>query len=232
LSDLLYNKKYRPLKRQKKKHNEEHEMEKKEQSEQRKKKRRELIIIGASVLVCVIALTIILIKIVLPVFSDKKTVSGGNAVMENTIRIIPSLDGDLRIPVDSLQNLLNYIIYDGDEEIIVWKDNSGVIRTAFDTCEDCFIGGNIHFKLSGNILTCSLCSTTSPLLALGTEGWGGCRPISIIPDMRDDTDTEVVIPAAVLSYAKNMFASWKASDYSVSFENYGTDETGAEDAVE
>lgn len=181
-----------------------------ERLEQQKKKRRKQIIIGTSVLVCIIALIAVWIITARP-------------ASVSTISIAPDSNGDLRVAVDSLQDHLNYIDYGGAEELIFWKDGDGVIRTAFDTCEECYSGGNVHFTLSGDTLTCSLCGTTQSVSILGTDGWGGCKPVSITTDMRNDAGTEVVIPAAILAYAADMFSHWDASDFSVSFADYGTD---------
>jgi len=193
-----------------------------EQLEQQKKRRRKYIIAGVSGLVFIIALIVVFTVILRPKQGSRPY--GGGAAMTGAIQLFADSNGDLRVPLDRLRPRLNYISYGGDEELIVWKDGNGVIRTAFDTCEECYSRGNVRFTLSGNILTCSVCGTTQPLSVLGTEGWGGCRPVSITPAMRNDTDTEVVLPAAVLDYAADMFSHWKASDFSVSFAVYGTGE--------
>lgn len=181
-----------------------------ERLKRQKKKRRKQIIIGASISVCVITLIVVL------AFNAQPSSS--------TLNIASDSNGDLHIAMDSLQNGLNYIDYGSDEELLLWKDSDGVIRTAFDTCEECYSRGNVHFTLSGSTLTCNLCGTTQSVSTLGTDSWGGCQPISITPDMRNDTDTEVIISDAILSYAEDMFSHWDASDYSVSFADYGTDE--------
>jgi hypothetical protein len=195
-----------------------------EQQEQQKKKqqKQKKIIIIASVSICVIALIIVLVIILQqPTQRRNYQAYGGGMAVASTIRISPDSNGDLRIPKDRLQNRLNYIAYGGKEDLIVWKDNNGEIKTALDTCEECYSKGSVHLTLSGSILSCSLCGTTQAVSVLGTEGWGGCRPISITPAMRNDTDTEVVLPAEVLTFARVMFSRWDALDFSVSFADYG-----------
>jgi hypothetical protein len=194
-----------------------------EQLKQQKEKRQKRIIIGASVAVFVIALVVIII-IVSRQAQTQSYQSYGGVATTSSIRLTPDSDGDLRVPLDRLQSRLTYVSYGGSEELIFWRDNSGVIRTAFDTCVECYPRGSVHFTLSGNILTCSQCGTTQPLSVLITDGWGGCRPVLITPAMRNDTDTEVVLSSAVLSYAGDMFSQWRASDFSLSFAVYGTDE--------
>ncbi len=183
---------------------------------QEKKKRRKQIIIGGSLSVCVIALIAVFVMVSKP-------------APASTISSIPDSNGDLRVVVDSLQNGINYVDFGGNEEIIFFKDDDGVIKTAFDTCEECYAEGNVHFTLNEDTLTCNVCGTTQSVSILGTESWGGCQPLSITSDMRSDTDIEAVIPAAVLSYAEDMFSHWDTSDFSISLADY---ESGEEDIIE
>ena len=182
-----------------------------EQAEQRKKAERKRTVVLSSVLVCIIAMLLIWLVI------SQQTVA-------SSASIAPDSNGDLRIPKNSLRNHLNYIDYGGAEEIILWKAGGGEIRTAFDTCEQCYSMGDVHFTLKGDTLTCSLCHTTQSVSVLGTESWGGCRPVSIVSDARADTGGEVVIPAAALAYAKQVFTRWDASDFSISMATYSAAE--------
>ena len=182
-----------------------------EQAERQKKKQQKRNIIWASALICVA------IGLIIWLIISQQTTS-------NAISVAPDDNGDLRVLSSSLSKDLNYIDYGADEEIIFWKDGSGVIRTAFDTCETCYPAGDAHFTLNRATLACSACGTTQPVSVLGTASWGGCQPISIIPEIRADTEGEVVIPAAVLAYAKQMFSRWDASDFSVTFATYETAE--------
>ena len=182
-----------------------------EQAAQQKKKQQKQITIWVSALVCVVIGLLIWL-----VVSQQTTASA--------ISVVPDANGDLRVSLNSLSKNLTYVDYGGTEEIIFWKDGNGVIRTAFDTCETCYSVGNVHFTLKGDTLTCSACSTTQPVSVLGIESWGGCQPVSIIPEIREDADTEVVIPAAVLTYARRMFSRWDASDFAVTFAAYRTAE--------
>ena len=174
--------------------------------EKKKKKQIKQLIIGSVVTVAVIIVVVFLVN-----FSPTALSSQNISLDEN---------GDLRIPVAGLQKNLNYIDFGGNEELIVWKNNDGEIRTAFDTCAECYPGGNVHFTLDGTTLTCSFCGTTQAVSMLGSAEWGSCRPLSIIPDYRSDTDTEVVVPADVLSYSAQMFNAWDADDFSISLADY------------
>ena len=180
-----------------------------ERFEQKKKEKRNKRIVGISVSVCIIAAIVVLV------------------ILSQPAVVIPvgfahDANGDLHIAVDSLQENLNYIDFGGTEELILWKDGDGRIRTAFDTCEECYSNGNVHFTLSGDTLTCNLCGTTKPVSELGLAEWGGCQPVSIISDIRNDSETEVIIPADVLAYTEQMFSYWNASDFSISLDTYGT----------
>jgi len=189
-------------------------LEEQERLEQQKKKRQKQIIIGALLSVCTIAVIVVLSNLSKP-------------VPASIISSAPDSNGDLRVAVDSLKKGMNYIEFGSNEELIFFKDNDGAIKTAFDTCEECYARGNVRFTLSEDILTCSVCGTTQSISILGTESWGGCKPLSITSDMRNDTDAEVVIPAAVLSYSNDMFSQWDTSDFSISLAGYGASEEGA-----
>lgn len=175
-----------------------------------KKKQRRRNIIGVAGVVFGIVLIAVLVTVTRPAPAE-------------TLHILPGGDGDLHIASASLQNDFGYVDYGGTEELVWWRQDGGVIRTALDTCEECYGGGSVRYTLREDTLTCSLCGTTQPVSNLGADGWGGCKPVSITPEMREDSGDEIIIPAAVLSYAEDMFAHWDAGDYSVSFADYGTD---------
>ena len=174
------------------------------------KKQKTLIVVGVSVIVCAIIGVVISFVNSMPASS-------------NSMNIALDSNGDLRIPINRLQNNLNYVNFGGKEELILWQDNDGVIRTAFDTCAECYSLGNVHFSLHDSTLTCNQCGTTQPVSALGVDSWGGCQPVSLIPDIRNDTETEVVLSANVLSYAAMMFTNWDAANFSVTFSAYEND---------
>lgn len=177
---------------------------------QRKKRRRR--IINASAL---LGAVVLMVGLVVLAQSRPSSVEAASLAFSN------DANGDLRIETADLQSGLNYVDYGGPEELLLWTDSAGAIRTSFDTCEECYLGGDVRFALDGDTLICGMCGSTQSVETLGTAGWGGCKPISITTEMRADTDSEVVIPAGVLSYAEDMFAHWDASDFSVSFAEYG-----------
>ena len=177
----------------------------------RKKKRLQLII-GISVSACLVAAVVFLIA------------TSQRPVSSSTAYVSVDSNGDLRVPRDSLHSNLNYINYGGSEEMLLWEDGDGLIRTALDTCVECYPMGYVRFTLRGDTLTCSACGTTQSVTGLGTEGWHGCKPISITPEMREDTDSDVVIPASALAFAEDMFGHWDLSDFGMTFESYLTGE--------
>jgi len=172
-----------------------------------KKRKRINLIIGVSVSVCLVVVIAVLI-----ITSLRNTAVKANYTIDSS--------GNLHVPLDGLHDNLNYINYKGSEELILWTDGDGSVRTALDTCIECFPMGYVHFTLAGSILTCSACGTTQSVTGLGTAGWSGCKPISITPEMREDTDSEIVIPSAALAFAEDMFSHWRNSDFSVTFASY------------
>ena len=191
-----------------------------QEAEQRKKKQRLYMIIGGAA-----ALSAIIIITVIILVQSNKTAYQYNPVSTaaHNVRLSPDSNGDLRVPYESLEPGITYISYGGHEEIIVLQNFYGQYMTAFDTCEECYIRGNVHFTLRGNTLICNACGTWQDVAVLGTPEWGGCKPVSIIPAFREDTDTELVFPAELLSYARDMFSHWSVYDFGVTLDVYGTE---------
>ena len=179
-----------------------------EQLKQQKTKRRNRIIIGSIIAVCAVVVLIILVNL----SQASKGASVTGAIDEN---------GDLRIPKASIQRGLNYLNFGGMEELIIWENDSGEIKTALDTCEECYLSGNVHFTLTGKTIICNVCGTSQPVSVLGTASWGGCQPVAIVEDIREDTDAEIVVPAEVLTFANNMLYRWATEGFVVDFSSYG-----------
>ncbi|MDR1439200.1 MAG: DUF2318 domain-containing protein [Clostridiales bacterium] len=180
-----------------------------ERLEKQRKRQRALLIAGASVLACAVALFIVWVA-----------TSPPPAAAIGTASVAPDLNGDVRVSADSLRDGLNFVDYGGAEELIFFKGADGAVQTAFDTCEECYDNGDVHFSLNSRTLTCNVCGTQQPASVLGEDSWGGCKPVSITPEMRSDADTDIAIPAAVLSYADEMFSRWDAADFGFTFAAY------------
>ena len=96
-------------------------------------------------------------------------------------------------------------------QLIARKDDAGVVRLAFNTCQSC--GGSPYawFEDLGNgNLQCQNCGLTFPLDTVGTEKAAGCNPVTIT-DFTVEGDT-VTVPEALLKANVKRFANWKKFD--------------------
>ena len=174
-----------------------------------KKKKQRTMMIAAAVIVVILAI------VAVAVAADAAKTSYKN------LEIAPSEDGSLHIARESLGKGLNYIDFGGIEELILYK-NGDNIAAAFDTCEECYPQGDVHFIRSGAEMQCSACGSINPVSGLGVQDWGGCQPIAIPDEARLDSDDEIVIEAKAFEYADHMFEHWDFGDLSVTFEQYDT----------
>ena len=96
-------------------------------------------------------------------------------------------------------------------QLIARKDDAGIVRLAFNTCQSC--GGSPYawFEDLGNgNLQCQNCGLTFPLDTVGTEKATGCNPVTIT-DFTVEGD-KVTGPEALLKANVKRFANWKKFD--------------------
>lgn len=169
----------------------------------KRKQRRRNLIIGGAIAACALIIALVII------------------LQPRPLAFTRSANADVVIKAADVKSGLNYVDYGGSEELILWRDGNGGIRTALDTCEECFGGGDVHYTLSGSNIVCSACQTTQDVTILGSAAWGGCQPVAIPVAYRADTDADIVIPAEVLAFAEDVFTHWGEADYTVSMAQYG-----------
>ena len=71
------------------------------------------------------------------------------------------------------------------------------------------------------MLTCSICGNQLSVSSVADASWGGCQPIAIPAEYRDDTETELVFSGDLLKYSEDMFDTWENGDFSTTLETYG-----------
>ena len=177
---------------------------------EKKRKNRRMALVATGI---VVAVSVILALVLF---------AGNDKGSSETISLAKNSDGSLTVPKSALGNGMTTIDYGYEQSILVMTDLYGIVRTAYNTCFDCFASGNALYSLiqSNTTLLCRSCGTTYPATILGTSSWGGCQPVSIPPDYRNDTAEEIVFPSQLLAYAEDMFAQWKNFDYTLSLEGY------------
>ena len=128
--------------------------------------------------------------------------------------------GDFVIAKEDIGDAFYHYDYGGEHDVLIWKDESGTIRTAFNTCEECFSKGNARYEYQNGKLVCQSCRNELPIASFGNKSWGGCQPVAVPVDYRTDTEELIVIPSKVMTFADDMFAGWENGDFTVTLESY------------
>lgn len=175
--------------------------------EAKKKERRQLILTGLG-----IGLAVVLIAVV-------AVISNAQGSASKNLTVALAEDGSLRVAKSDLGSYFNYIDWGGPEELILYP-SGGQVDAAFDTCEECYLEGSVHFTRSRNSMVCSVCGTVETLDEFGHQEWGGCRPITVPAAARLDTDDTVIISGEALEYLADMLHHWSEGDMSVTFADF------------
>lgn len=160
--------------------------------------------------------------------NDERNIEGTNETGQTneseqanqTLRFDLEENGDLVIPTDDIAEELTYIDYGGSHQILIWKDNNEDMHTAFNTCQECFSRGNANYTYNNGTLTCSVCGNQIDMSSLADTSWGGCQPVSIPMEYRDDTESEIILSEELLKYSEEMFEAWENGDFSITLETY------------
>ena len=129
-------------------------------------------------------------------------------------------NGSLHVARSSLKEGFNYVDWGGDEKLILYRRSDGEVMAAFDTCEECYLRGSVHFTRDGDNMICSVCGTTSLASSLGAQSWGGCQPLKVPTAARQDTGNEIVVSSAAMDYIVSMLKLWDTGDQSMTFEAF------------
>lgn len=187
------------------------EKEARKQEAEKRRKRKNLLIICGVAACCVLAVVLVIV------------------LQPKTVSVVRGANADLIVQDADIKSGLNHIDYGGPQQLLFWRNAQGVVMTAYDTCEECFATGNVRYSLSNNELTCSSCQTKVAVSTLGAHSWGGCQPVAIPIDFRNDTDTEIVIPSDVLDHAEEVFAQWTLGNYESSLSAYAHEHADEDD---
>lgn len=131
-------------------------------------------------------------------------------------------NGDLLLPISELNEGFQYVDYGGNHDLLLWQDSDGTFYTAFNSCQECYSRGNARYTYNNGLLTCQSCGNQINVQSMRSESWGGCQPITIPVEYRADTETEIIIPAAVFTYSDAMFQLWDSGDFSMTMENFNS----------
>ena len=119
--------------------------------------------------------------------------------------------GDLVIPAGELSEKATFYPYEADGikmEVLALKTSDGKVRTAFNTCQVCYSSGRGYYELDGTTLVCQNCGNRFAAEQVEQEQ-GGCNPVPITPEYKEEKDGNIVISKEFLQQASVIFESWK-----------------------
>jgi uncharacterized membrane protein len=88
----------------------------------------------------------------------------------------------------------------GHVRFFVMKSSDGVVRAAFDACDECFREKR-GYRQEGQVMVCNSCSQTFPSTQINVLR-GGCNPS---PIEREVQEGQIVLRAAVLAEGTGLF---------------------------
>ncbi|MDR1175255.1 MAG: DUF2318 domain-containing protein [Treponema sp.] len=130
----------------------------------------------------------------------------------NTVKPVIS-DRDLVISIDELtENAVFYPVDIGGTrvEVLAVKAPDGTIRTAFNTCQSCYLSGRGFYKQQGTVLVCQNCGKRFRMSQVEIRS-GGCNPVPIFKDDKTVSGNTITISKEYLARARDIFARWKRS---------------------
>lgn len=179
-----------------------------EKKQKRQKQLRKALMIAAGCAACIMLFAVVYIV------AERADTASQN------LTVALSADGSLHVESAKLKSGFNYVDWGGAEELILYRDGNGDIQAAFDTCEECYTLDSVHFNRHGDEMICQVCGTVSALSTFGEQEWGGCRPVAVPTVARLDTDTEIIISGAAMTYAAHMFEHWDTGDLTETFAEF------------
>lgn len=138
--------------------------------------------------------------------SQNSTASQGDSNVQTI-----SAGESLVIPVNEVSSTATFypIEVDGTRmEVIVIKDETGKIRTAFNTCQVCYSSGRGYYVQKGNQLVCQNCGNRFTVNQIEVQS-GGCNPSPIFEEDKTFTEDTIEIGYDFLQKSEKIFANWK-----------------------
>lgn len=121
-------------------------------------------------------------------------------------------NGDVVIQEDSITKEASFYEYDYNGTTVglfAVKASDGTIRTALNTCQVCNGSPYAFFEQQSDKFQCQNCGNLFSLDMIGQER-GGCNPIPIIGDEREESgDGTITIPADFIKDNASIFTNWK-----------------------
>lgn len=93
-------------------------------------------------------------------------------------------------------------------EVMAVKASDGTVRTALNTCQVCYGSGYGYYVQQGDQLQCQNCGNIFMVDQVELQR-GGCNPVPVSEDQKQDDGDTVTISAAFLDEASVLFTNWK-----------------------
>jgi uncharacterized membrane protein len=138
---------------------------------------------------------------------------GGLSQASSAPRASLVVDEDVVIPLSGVTSTASFypVQIDGEQmELFAVKASDGSIKTAFNTCKDCYNSGNGYYIQDGSTLVCQNCRNIFSIENVG-EVSGGCNPVPISDENKIVGQATITIPRSFLAQTKLEFDSWKVS---------------------
>lgn len=137
----------------------------------------------------------------------------GNTADGSKASVVAATDenGNLVIPVSEITETATFYSYDELDtymEVLAVKASDGTIRTAFNTCQVCYASGRGYYIQDGDVLVCQNCKNRFKMDDIQVAK-GGCNPVPIFDEWKEETDTTITIPKDLFVEAEGIFKSWK-----------------------
>lgn len=93
-------------------------------------------------------------------------------------------------------------------EVLAFKDKTGKVHTAFNTCQVCYSSGKGYYVQEGDYLVCQNCGNKFGVDQVEIKT-GGCNPLPIFENEKKTTDSEISVPYETLKKSESFFVNWK-----------------------
>jgi len=151
-----------------------------------------------------LAIAAVLLVVIIMFFNGQKPSNLGKKASNQ-------LEGDLIIEKSEITETAKFYPYqvgDVQMEVLAVKAPDGTLRTSFNSCEVCFGSGRVYYKQEGKTLVCQNCGNRFSLDDV-EKVRGGCNPVPILENEKQEDDSRIIIPEELLKQYKVIFENWK-----------------------
>ena len=119
--------------------------------------------------------------------------------------------GDLTIMKSDITNKIKIYPYQSNDiymEVMAVSASDGTIRTALNTCINCYNSGRGYYTQQGDMLICQSCGNQFEVDQIEIIE-GGCNPVPIAKDIKTEDKEKIIIHEDSLVEYEPLFEEWK-----------------------